>query len=196
MTPTNFRKVFEGDAAKPRRSGLTASDATVEYYLRFFPERWPAKITPQSNHFFAIVAELADAHGSGPCTRKGVGVRVPSMAPAFFVSPGSAASRPRDFSRPAAFGSLNVIILPWFAKTSETIANNTRKQTPPIALRASKAIIVRVIQLPRAAILVLRRRVCCREGSQLALDHTPGRAVPARHLSPTLPLVYRQYARP
>src|SRR3982074_994334 len=30
----------------------------------------------------AIVAELADAHGSGPCTRKGVGVRVPSMAPA------------------------------------------------------------------------------------------------------------------
>ena len=30
---------------------------------------------------FAIVAELADAHGSGPCTRKGVGVRVPSMAP-------------------------------------------------------------------------------------------------------------------
>src|SRR5690242_11897160 len=31
----------------------------------------------------AIVAELADAHGSGPCTRKGVGVRVPSMAPIF-----------------------------------------------------------------------------------------------------------------
>jgi hypothetical protein len=67
----------------PRSAGLTASDATVEYYLRFFPERWPAKITPQSNHFIAIVAELADAHGSGPCTRKGVGVRVPSMAPFF-----------------------------------------------------------------------------------------------------------------
>src|SRR6185312_5231031 len=32
----------------------------------------------------AEVAELADAHGSGPCTRKGVGVRVPSSAPAFF----------------------------------------------------------------------------------------------------------------
>ena len=30
----------------------------------------------------AEVAELADAHGSGPCTRKGVGVRVPSSAPA------------------------------------------------------------------------------------------------------------------
>ena len=30
----------------------------------------------------AIVAELADAHGSGPCTGNGVGVRVPSMAPA------------------------------------------------------------------------------------------------------------------
>jgi hypothetical protein len=29
----------------------------------------------------AGVAELADAHGSGPCTRKGVGVRVPSSAP-------------------------------------------------------------------------------------------------------------------
>jgi hypothetical protein len=27
---------------------------------------------------------LADAHGSGPCTRKGVGVRVPSSAPSFF----------------------------------------------------------------------------------------------------------------
>jgi hypothetical protein len=26
---------------------------------------------------------LADAHGSGPCTRKGVGVRVPSSAPVF-----------------------------------------------------------------------------------------------------------------
>jgi hypothetical protein len=31
----------------------------------------------------AEVAELADAHGSGPCTRKGVGVRVPSSAPSF-----------------------------------------------------------------------------------------------------------------
>jgi hypothetical protein len=34
--------------------------------------------------FNAEVAELADAHGSGPCTRKGVGVRVPSSAPIFF----------------------------------------------------------------------------------------------------------------
>ena len=32
----------------------------------------------------AEVAELADAHGSGPCTRKGVGVRVPSSAPKTF----------------------------------------------------------------------------------------------------------------
>jgi hypothetical protein len=40
----------------------------------------------------AEVAELADAHGSGPCTRKGVGVRVPSSAPSFEV-PGYA----RDF---------------------------------------------------------------------------------------------------
>jgi hypothetical protein len=34
-------------------------------------------------HLLAEVAELADAHGSGPCTRKGVGVRVPSSAPSF-----------------------------------------------------------------------------------------------------------------
>jgi hypothetical protein len=34
----------------------------------------------------AEVAELADAHGSGPCTRKGVGVRVPSSAPVLFSS--------------------------------------------------------------------------------------------------------------
>ena len=33
------------------------------------------------HHVRAEVAELADAHGSGPCTRKGVGVRVPSSAP-------------------------------------------------------------------------------------------------------------------
>src|SRR5438270_10633246 len=32
----------------------------------------------------AVVAELADAHGSGPCTRKGVGVRVPPSAPLIF----------------------------------------------------------------------------------------------------------------
>ena len=31
----------------------------------------------------AEVAELADARGSGPRTRKGVGVRVPSSAPIF-----------------------------------------------------------------------------------------------------------------
>src|SRR6185312_2574357 len=34
----------------------------------------------------AEVAELPDAHGSGPCTRKGVGVRVPSSAPLIFLS--------------------------------------------------------------------------------------------------------------
>ena len=35
----------------------------------------------------AEVAELADAHGSGPCTRKGVGVRVPSSAPILIFTP-------------------------------------------------------------------------------------------------------------
>jgi hypothetical protein len=34
-----------------------------------------------AGYYRAGVAELADAHGSGPCTRKGVGVRVPSSAP-------------------------------------------------------------------------------------------------------------------
>ena len=29
---------------------------------------------------FAAMAELADAHGSGPCVRKDVGVQVPSAA--------------------------------------------------------------------------------------------------------------------
>jgi hypothetical protein len=36
-------------------------------------------------HLLAEVAELADAHGSGPCTRKGVGVRVPSSAPCTII---------------------------------------------------------------------------------------------------------------
>jgi hypothetical protein len=53
--------------------------APVEYYSLFFPDRLARKGRPAT--LFAIVAELADAHGSGPCTRKGVGVRVPSMAP-------------------------------------------------------------------------------------------------------------------
>src|ERR1700735_5894396 len=45
----------------------------------------------------AEVAELADAHGSGPCTRKGVGVRVPSSAPAIcFRSSLQAALRSPD----------------------------------------------------------------------------------------------------
>jgi hypothetical protein len=39
----------------------------------------------RAGHYLrAEVAELADAHGSGPCTRKGVGVRVPSSAPNLF----------------------------------------------------------------------------------------------------------------
>src|SRR5579872_2991605 len=55
---------------------------------RFDTPQYPCKIQvvvlPENRvtRYIAIVAELADAHGSGPCTRKGVGVRVPSMAPA------------------------------------------------------------------------------------------------------------------
>ena len=40
-----------------------------------------AALQPRDDRPLAIVAELADAHGSGPCTGNGVGVRVPSMAP-------------------------------------------------------------------------------------------------------------------
>ncbi len=43
------------------------------------PQRSPWRSAPAFHR--AEVAELADAHGSGPCTRKGVGVRVPSSAP-------------------------------------------------------------------------------------------------------------------
>ena len=43
----------------------------------------------------AEVAELADAHGSGPCTRKGVGVRVPSSAPGFLFPSVPIVSLPR-----------------------------------------------------------------------------------------------------
>jgi hypothetical protein len=44
----------------------------------------------------AEVAELADARGSGPRTRKGVGVRVPSSAPEFFFSNHLTAWYPRN----------------------------------------------------------------------------------------------------
>src|SRR5215475_10480230 len=43
-----------------------------------------APAAPQKRSL-AGVAELVDAHGSGPCTRKGVGVRVPSSAPLLSV---------------------------------------------------------------------------------------------------------------
>jgi hypothetical protein len=58
---------------------LTAGHAPVKYEPEFFLTNGDPRIADQS--LFAEVAELADAHGSGPCTRKGVGVRVPSSAP-------------------------------------------------------------------------------------------------------------------
>ena len=48
----------------------------------------------------AEVAELADAHGSGPCTRKGVGVRVPSSAPISKQATRSAASDSSGMNHP------------------------------------------------------------------------------------------------
>src|SRR5436190_3515042 len=61
---------------------------------------------PRKEKSLAEVAELADAHGSGPCTRKGVGVRVPSSAPLInsqcrFLSRGKV-SRATSFSNSGA----------------------------------------------------------------------------------------------
>ena len=73
---------------------LTLSHALVEYESEFFLARRSARLRRPVT--IAEVAELADAHGSGPCTRKGVGVRVPSSAPANLRSfPGSLCSRVR-----------------------------------------------------------------------------------------------------
>jgi hypothetical protein len=58
---------------------LTRANAAVEYHSLSFPDA--GLVGGRIVKIIAIVAELADAHGSGPCTRKGVGVRVPSMAP-------------------------------------------------------------------------------------------------------------------
>ncbi len=63
----------EGSEPLPAAAGLTIDRLFA--ILRRLLSSSPAGSTR------AEVAELADAHGSGPCTRKGVGVRVPSSAP-------------------------------------------------------------------------------------------------------------------
>jgi hypothetical protein len=55
-------------------------------FLFSFERLAPAAVQVALDLTRAEVAELADAHGSGPCTRKGVGVRVPSSAPATVLS--------------------------------------------------------------------------------------------------------------
>src|SRR5882724_9816724 len=42
---------------------------------------WPSLLGIMNDALRAEVAELADAHDSGSCARKGVGVRVPPSAP-------------------------------------------------------------------------------------------------------------------
>src|SRR5207245_9044328 len=44
---------------------------------------WPSLLSIMNDALRAEVAELADAHDSGSCARKGVGVRVPPSAPCF-----------------------------------------------------------------------------------------------------------------
>src|SRR5687768_12215799 len=73
----------------------------------------------------AEVAELADAHGSGPCTRKGVGVRVPSSAPYFlgFKARGARTTEPWVWR-----GMTRLHILAGVPATLEQIVANARKR--------------------------------------------------------------------
>ncbi len=81
-------------ALTARQSAFDRGRCVCRIEMQFLPGA--ALWSPHPSHFCrsggscrssiqAIVAELADAHGSGPCTRKGVGVRVPSMAPGFLL---------------------------------------------------------------------------------------------------------------
>src|SRR6201996_4719485 len=66
---------FAVPETRPRWRSLTPGKSSVRLGLAASPA------VALDIHVRAEVAELADAHGSGPCTRKGVGVRVPSSAP-------------------------------------------------------------------------------------------------------------------
>ncbi len=69
-----------GGALFPAPISYPAADLTRQArFARLKDAADPAKIAGFMSR--AEVAELADARGSGPRTRKGVGVRVPSSAP-------------------------------------------------------------------------------------------------------------------
>jgi hypothetical protein len=87
----------------------------------------------RAKKLLAEVAELADAHGSGPCTRKGVGVRVPSSAPFFWSSknwlwcPLGVRLRPSVFP-PLRDPCSNITCPVWCPKTSPL--SKTEKTNP------------------------------------------------------------------
>jgi hypothetical protein len=72
---------FAVPETRPRWRSLTPGKSSVRLGLAASPA------VALDIHVRAEVAELADAHGSGPCTRKGVGVRVPSSAPVQTANP-------------------------------------------------------------------------------------------------------------
>src|SRR5579871_3949502 len=88
-------------------SCLTGVEASVKWRV-VLPDRQPFWATAHCSPL-AEVAELADAHGSGPCTRKGVGVRVPSSAPSSDSTPPSPSSR----ASAGHAGTVSVISMDW-----------------------------------------------------------------------------------
>ena len=78
-------RIFAGISRAVRRSswGFDTFSKPFKIDKYFLSQSAGVCLAP---HLQAEVAELADAHGSGPCTRKGVGVRVPSSAPDFLSS--------------------------------------------------------------------------------------------------------------
>src|SRR6476620_5965322 len=82
-----------------------------------------AAVQHPAGSYRAEVAELADAHGSGPCTRKGVGVRVPSSAPAslklFFPDKGNGRPYPGPIGasvNPPISRSLDMSSVTWHSE--------------------------------------------------------------------------------
>src|SRR4051795_4330504 len=87
---TKARRLFrsESSASGPSRTFIFKASQDLTCPARFARLKDAAGLT-HSVRFVsrAEVAELADARGSGPRTRKGVGVRVPSSAPDLFALP-------------------------------------------------------------------------------------------------------------
>ena len=80
MIASPKRSEMPGGALFPAPVSYPAGDLTQP--ARFARLKGTAGLTDQVRYVSrAEVAELADARGSGPRTRKGVGVRVPSSAP-------------------------------------------------------------------------------------------------------------------